>query len=101
MNSVVDYTSCFPDSLLVQGHEENVLMLSKLDQPFRRADGKRASYELAYRWLSTDCQHEDDQAWACVQGSEVTYWQEREIRSLLARIKRGGANLFQQFNLYG
>lgn len=101
MSEVIDYTHCFSDSLLVQGKESNVLMLFKLDRPFKRCDGKLASYELSYRWLSTDCQHDSDQAWACVQGSEVTYWQEKEIRSLLRQIKRGSANLFNRFTLFG
>jgi hypothetical protein len=99
--AIVDYQQSFSDSLLAQGKGGNVLILSKLDQPFQRFDGKKAIYQLDYRWLSVDCEHESDQAWACVQGSEYTYWQRKEIEGLLKNIaKDKDANLFDRFNLF-
>jgi hypothetical protein len=97
----VDYVSEFPDAIIAQGQNSNFIRIVKLDQPFRRADGKKASYELEYRWLSTQCENENDQAWACVQGNEFTYWQAAEIKPLLAGLKAGkDVCVFDHFNLF-
>lgn len=100
-NGVIDYSQAFPNALLAQGNEDHFLALYRLDDPFKRADGKSARYELHYRWLSQECQREDDQSWACVQGSELTYWQRNEIDRLMRTLKeRGEANLFEHFFLF-
>lgn len=91
---MIDYTSEF-DCVRAEGNDKNVLILRKLDKPFKRIDGKMGSYELEYRWLSQSCQTEKDQAWACVQGQEFTYWQSKEIKRALA-----GKSLFDCFNLF-
>jgi hypothetical protein len=98
---LVDYQEEFSDSLVAQGQGSNVLILRKLDEPFKRFDGKKASYQLDYRWLSENCEREDDQAWACVMGSEFTYWQRKEIEALLKAIGKGkDVNIFDYFNLF-
>ncbi|MFY0990981.1 hypothetical protein [Halomonas sp. C05BenzN] len=100
--SLVDYSESFQAALIAQGKGSNFLSLTRLDEPYERFDGKRASYELNYRWLSTDCQEEDDQAWACVQGAECTYWQHKEITKLLRQLKRhDDVDLFEHFDLFG
>lgn len=101
-DTVINYSDAFPDALTAQGKGSNFLALYRLDEPTTaRFDGKKAQYELVYRWLSQDCATETDQAWACVQGSEVTYWQTRELgKEFLAAVKNGTANLFEQFRLF-
>ncbi|MDK9702477.1 MAG: hypothetical protein OEL20_05005 [Sulfuritalea sp.] len=100
---VIDYSHAFPNAVAAQGKGCNVLILYKLDKPTTvRFDGKPATYELVYRWLSQTCQNDSDQAWACVQGSEVTYWQAKELgAAFIRRLKRETANLFSQFSLIG
>ena len=101
MKAAVDYTHCFQSAVLAQGSESHVLILSKLDRPCKRGDGKMASYELEYRWLSCECKHERDEAYACAQGSDLTFWQAQEIPKLLYQIKHHrDADLFQHFNLF-
>ena len=100
MSNLVDYSHEFPNALLVQGRDDNVLILSKLDEPFKRFDGKKASYELVYRWLSTKCEHEDDEAFVFVLGAEATFWQAKEIKQLLPEIKnKDEVDIFEHFNL--
>lgn len=102
MSAVIEYSSNFADSLIAQGKGSNFLVLSKLDQPTSlRADGKKAQFELVYRWLSQDCERENDEAYACTQGSEVTYWQRKELKSgFFDRLKAGTINLFDEFSLF-
>lgn len=97
---LVDYSNAFPDALIAQGSGGNFLALYRRDSPATRADGKKASYELDYRWLSQECEEETDQSWACVQGAEVTYWQRKELDKLIRKMERGDeVNLFDHFNL--
>ncbi|HYW76209.1 MAG TPA: hypothetical protein VFA48_06245 [Gammaproteobacteria bacterium] len=86
--SVLD-PDAFPfKAIAVERRGRDALILRRLDEPCRRFDGKRASYELEYRWLSQD----GDDGLACVRGSEVSLWQRREIKP------RG--HLFEQFDLF-
>lgn len=97
----VDYGSEFPEALIAQGQDSNFIRIVELDEPFRRADGKKASYEVEYRWLSAQCKNENDQAWACVQGNEFTYWQAAEIKPLLTQLEAGeDPCVFDHFNLF-
>lgn len=99
MSQLVDYTESFPEAILAQGKATNFLSMQKLDAPIRRADGKRASYALDHRWLSETCLEETDQAWACVQGADYTYWQRKEIEGLLRQINSGEVDIFDHFSL--
>jgi len=92
----IDYLEYFPEALAAQGRDNNFLMLTRLDELFEAFDGKYYRYQLNYRWLSRDCERENDEAWACVKGSENTYWNASEIPDALAK----GANLFDCFNLF-
>lgn len=104
MVSVIDYTEDFSehvgiDFVIAQGSGRNFISIVKLETPIKRLDGKKASYELGYRYLSTDCENSKDQAWACVLGSEQTFWQAKEIKKLLADMKKGDVNVFDYFNI--
>jgi hypothetical protein len=97
--SIVDYTDAFPYAIAAQGLGKNVLILEKLEHPFRRIDRKEASYQIEYRWLSTLCSTEKDQAWCCVLGSEFSYFQRKEFD--IEAIKSGRKTLFDCFQLFG
>lgn len=98
--NIVDYSHSFPDALIAQGRDTNFLAVSKLDTPMKRADGKMASFEVMHRWLSQPCHHEDDEAYVCVQGAEITYWQQKEIKQLVRHLKQGKeVNVFDHFFL--
>lgn len=66
----------------------NVLIMRRLDKPFKRFDGKTAVWELEYRWLSRV-----DPECVCVRGNEFTYWRSREWCQ--------EKSLFEQFSLTG
>ena len=100
----VDYTESLTDRhgegpLAAHGVGQNVLILRKLHQPFRRMDKTLADYQLEYRWLTGSCEHERDEAWACVKGSEFTYWTSAELSLTLEAIKYGDC-LLSHFNLF-
>ena len=94
----INYTHAFPNSISAEGNANNVLILRKLEKPVRRGDGKYASYEIEYRWLSVSCQNKDDEAWACTQGSEVTYWLKSELP--IKHIKDNIVSLFAVLSLF-
>lgn len=97
---VVDYSAHFPDALIAQGKGREFLVVFKC-QPFKRFDGKVASYEVVNRSLSTVCLHEDDDAYACVRDYDISYWQAKELGGMLQKIKQGkDVNLFEEFRLF-
>lgn len=102
MNEVIDYADAFPNALAAQGKGNNFLAVYKLDQSAsNRFDGKRARYEVVYRWLSCSCKNPDDEAFVCVQGAEVTFWQRKEMKKgFFDRLKSGTINLFDEFSLF-
>jgi hypothetical protein len=89
--------------LAAHGKNDNVLILSKLDEPMPRVDGRRVSYNLEYRWLSCSCENENDEAWVCVRGSEDTYWSKRELIEAGVMDRNGNIreiSLFDCFRLF-
>jgi len=102
---VIDYTEHFLPhplfdnftTLKAQGKKDNVLILKKLDKSIKRVDGKMARYSLENRWLSTECENTEDEAYVCVQGSDFTYWQSKEIKEILSNLKT--TDLFEHFLL--
>jgi len=74
-----------------------VLILRKLDSPFKRFDGKRVSYELEYRWVSADVTPEGDEV-CCVMGEEFSYYSKRELNAINAMNKN--CQLFDSFQLF-
>ena len=101
MLEVVDYSHKFPNHLVAQGKGSNFIAIEKLDQPFQRADGKQASFQVDHRWLSSECTHENDENYVRVEGQEFTYWQEKEIKRLLKTVRSGNeVNVFDYFNLF-
>jgi hypothetical protein len=102
VETIVDYSEHFPIAIAAHGRGRNVLILSRLPKPTcARFDGKPASYELDYRWLSRDCTRPEDGAFRCVQGSETTYWQRKELGPAFAQaLKAGTLNLFDHFQVF-
>lgn len=92
--TVIDYTDSF-DCVAAHGRGRDVLILRRMKSPLKRFDGKKAAYEVEYRWLSVACQNEKDEAWARARGQEFTYWQAQEFD-----MKKGRENLFEVFRLF-
>lgn len=84
---VLDATHCFPGCVRAERKGDNTLILRKLDEPFRRFDGRRAGYEVEYRW------HPPGGNVHSVLGNEFTYWQRKEFDP--------SKPLFEQFSLIG
>lgn len=84
---VIDVSRCFPLAIKAERKGVNTLILWKLDKPRTRFDGKRALYQLEYRWHSSPTCHITH-----VQGNEFSLWQAKEIN-----LKKG---LFTQFQLF-
>lgn len=100
-NEVIDYSNSFPHALIAQGRKNNVLILETLDAPRKRFDGKIGRYRLQYLCLSTQAQHPDDQAWACVVQSDSIILNYAEIATILKKIHEESAIcLFDHFNLF-
>ena len=94
----INYKKAFPESIAAEGKEKNFLRLQKLDKPIKRFDGKTVSYFLQHRWLSVECKNENDEAWACSLGSDLTYWSEKELP--IEKLKNRTALLFDVVSLY-
>ena len=80
---MVNYSEHFPSAILAQGKNNAFFSLEKLEEPFKRADGKRVSYLLNYRDLSEECISEDDEAYVCVLSSENSFHSARELETEL------------------
>ena len=89
--AVVDLTEEFPGCIRAARKGVNTLILRRLVRPRRRFDGKRASYELEYRWHRSS--RVDPHA---VLGNEFTFWQRKEIEPLLS----GAVELLDFFHLF-
>ena len=79
-------TEHFPSCIKAEQKGNNVLIMRNLNEPFKRFDGKKAIYELEYRWLS------NPEDLTSVQGAEFTYWRKSEWDPKI--------DLFAQFNLF-
>lgn len=79
----------FENAVKAERNDANVLILKRLKTPFRRVDGKKAGFEMEYRWLTGE-----DADVTEVRGRDFTYWQEHEIRDWQ------NASLFDLFGLY-
>lgn len=84
VSDVSDHFNC----LRAEQRGKDVLILRRLDRPVRRFDGKTASYELEYRWLSNPADL------TCVPGNELSYWQPGEIKGW------ENESLFDMFRLF-
>jgi len=94
----INYKKAFPDSIVAEGNGKNFLKLQKLDTLVKRLDGQKVPYVIEYRWLSVECQNENDEAWACCQGVDFTYWSESELP--INKIKDGTIQLFDVLSLF-
>ena len=88
---VIDYThsenmeGCpLFDERLMAAHGDGFkfLALSKMSSPFRRFDGKRVSYLVTYRSLSSQCVDAADQSPVCAVTEDSTYFSARELLKL-------------------
>lgn len=84
-DETIDVSDKFKGCIAAEMKGLNVLILRRLKEPFQRFDGKKARYELEYRWLSQPnvC---------CVLGNEFNYYQAREIMGKMS-------SLFESFQL--
>lgn len=94
---MTDLSEHFPNAICAHGKDRNVLVLSKLDTPKRRLDGRQVSYELHHRWLS--CDVTEPESWVCVKGSDNTLWSRLEIEGTGFDLDNP-TNLFDHFNLF-
>lgn len=94
---MINLSEHFPNAICAHGRGKNMLIISKLDEPFQRLDRKRVSYQIEYRWLSIDVT--ETEAWACVKGNEFSYWSLRELRETGFDVDNP-INLFDHFNLF-
>lgn len=58
------------------------LVLTKLDKPIRRFDGKIADYQIEDIMLS-----KEDNQLACVKANDFTFWTKKELRPYLSQGK--------------
>lgn len=69
----------------------NTLILTRMENPVKRFDGKKAAYRLEYRWHPSP-----DSDLTEVRGREFSYWQGREIPGAVG----GREDLFEHFQLF-
>jgi hypothetical protein len=104
-DKVIDYTSeyrnCWSGDSAIAAHGKgrNFYALMDLgDNPVKRFDGKKGRYMLIDMRLSQSCEHDRDQAYACVQGDDCTYWTGTEISAKMRRdLANGKKTLFDLF----
>ena len=72
MDKVINITDLYSDAIRAERKGNNILILRKLEKPFRTWSKARLShYELEYRWLNPTT--------GGVLGNEFTYWNKKEI----------------------
>ena len=88
-NAVYDLTDFlgkkFPNLVIAQGFDNHLVMIFKLDDLFKRFDGKMARYEVHYRSLSTSI--EELESYALVTSSENTYWLRKELKEIIDSVR--------------
>lgn len=77
----VNYIKSFEGSIIAIGNGNDFIAIEKLETPFKRADGKRVSYQLDYRRLSDKCENENDESWCTVLEQEFTYYSAEELKT--------------------
>jgi len=95
MEQIIDYGNEFPDAIYAQGKGKLFIALFPNEDKTKRLDGVVAEYRVIQRDLSCECERPNDQAWACVQGSEISYWNADEFDK--AYIDEGRGTLFDVF----
>lgn len=85
MDNIIDLSKEFPEAIRAERRGDNTLILRHIN-PFRRADGKRATMALEYRW------HRPGAGVNEIQGQDFSYWRKNELDI--------GKPLFDQINLF-
>jgi hypothetical protein len=101
---VIDYTEQLqkhrPETNFIAAYGKGnlFLALSKLKTSVKRFDGMMGKYRLHDAILSTNCERENDDAWACIKYDDFTFYTAKEIKYALLKLKYG-ENLFDCFNV--
>ena len=101
-NAVYDLTDFlgkkFPNLVIAQGFDNHLVMIFKLDDLFKRFDGKMARYEVHYRSLSTSI--EELESYALVTSSENTYWLRKELKEIIDSVRDNkDVNIFNTLSI--
>ncbi len=98
MSELIDYSNSFEHTLIAQGQGKYFISIERLNKPYKRNDGRLGKYLINFRSLSQECETERDEAWCCVEYSEDSFYQAKEIPTLLKAIRTGkSVNLFDHF----
>lgn len=83
MQKIINYSndSMWKDAIVAFAKGNEFIAIYK-DEPFKRIDGKRVSYNLIFRNLSVTAEHEDDEAWACVNCGDSEWWSAKELKEV-------------------
>lgn len=108
MHEVIDYTSEYRATygghniMAAHGRGKEFYVLIDLgDDRIKRADGKKGRYMLRDLSLSVVCERSGDQAFACVQADDWSYWASTEISAKMRRdLASGKKTLFDLFRGY-
>lgn len=108
MHEVIDYTSEYRDPysngdvMAAHGRWKDFFVLIDLgDNRVKRADGKKGRYLLRDLSLSVVCEHSRDEAFACVQANDWSYWTGTEISAKMRKdLANGKKTLFDLFRGY-
>lgn len=100
MNNTLDVEHEFSHRNVIRAEAKgkDCLVLSRLETPIKRADGKTATYELEHRWLSKEVTEQDTTPVVCVLGNDFTYWTKEEIADLSKSMET--LRLFGMFDLF-
>lgn len=80
---IIDYIDDFPDCLLAQGKGNLFVSVYELEGTIKRIDGIEGTHAVHVKYLSQNCENENDESWACVSGDD------REIFTLDELIESG------------
>lgn len=75
---MLDLTDYFDDAIKAEGTGRNVMILRHIPK-IKRLDGKMASYEVEYRWLSEPLEQSIENLFGSVQGNEFELYQKKEL----------------------
>lgn len=97
MDKVIDYGDIFEDAVFAHGKGNLFIAVFPNEDKAQRLDGQVADYRVLYRWLSCTCERPEDEAWACVKGSEISYWNRDEFD--IEYVEEGRGTLFDVFDI--
>lgn len=101
-NAVYDLTEFlgdrYSDLVIAQGFGNHLVMIFKLDDLFKRFDGKMARYEVHYRSLSASV--EEPESYTLVTSTENTYWLRKELKEIIDSVRENKeVNIFNTLSI--